>query len=104
MEKIYMDSEYSKKPKKQSFMKKLFNDKGSMFALVVVAFVGILGLMVFGLGQISFAADLTGQLPEKFNSKQGDENVMRLLGETKTGEAGVLPILGFYTDGDIPIF
>ena len=104
MEKIYMDSEYSKKPKKQSFMKKLFNDKGSMFALVVVAFVGVLGLMVFGLGQISFAADLTGQLPEKFNSKQGDENVMRLLGETKTGEAGVLPILGFYTDGDIPIF
>lgn len=104
MEKIYMDSEYSKKPKKQSFMKKLFNDKGSMFALVVVAFVGILGLMVFGLGQISFAADLTGQLPEKFNSKQGDENVMRLLGETKAGEAGVLPILGFYTDGDIPIF
>ena len=104
MEKIYMDSEYSKKPKKQSFMKNLFNDKGSMFALVVVAFVGIVGLMVFGLGQISFAADLTGQLPEKFTSKQGDENVMRLLGETKTGEAGVLPILGFYTDGDIPIF
>ena len=104
MEKIYMDSEYSKKPKKQSFMKNLFNDKGSMFALVVVAFVGIVGLMVFGLGQISFAADLTGQLPEKFTSKQGDENVMRLLGETKTGEAGVLPILGCYTDGDIPIF
>lgn len=104
MEKIYMDSEYSKKQKKQSFMKNLFNDKGSMFALVVVAFVGIVGLMVFGLGQISFAADLTGQLPEKFTSKQGDENVMRLLGETKTGEAGVLPILGFYTDGDIPIF
>ena len=104
MEKIYMDSEYSKKPKKQSFMKNLFNDKGSMLALVVVAFVGIVGLMVFGLGQISFAADLTGQLPEKFTSKQGDENVMRLLGETKTGEAGVLPILGFYTDGDIPIF
>lgn len=104
MEKIYMDSENNKKPKKQSFMKKLFNDKGSMLALVVIAFVGIVGLMVFGLNQISFAADLTGQLPEKFTSKQGDENVMRLLGETRGGEAGVLPVLGFYTDTDIPIF
>lgn len=103
MEKIYMDSE-NKKPKKQSFLKKLFNDKGSMTALVVVAFVGIIGLMVFGLNQISFAANLTGQLPEKFTSKQGDENVMRLLGETRSGEDGILPILGFYTDGDIPIF
>lgn len=98
-----MDSE-GKSPKKQSFFKKLLNDRGSMTALVVVAFVGIIGLMVFGLNQISFAADLTGQLPEKFTSKQGDENVMRLLGETRAGQDGVLPILGFYTDTDIPIF
>lgn len=103
MEKIYMDSG-DKSPKKQSFIKKLLNDKGSMTALVVIAFVGIVGLMVFGLNQISFAADLTGQLPEKFTSKQGDENVMRLLGETRSGQDGVLPILGFYTDTDIPIF
>lgn len=103
MEKIYMDSG-DKSPKKQSFFKKLLNDKGSMTALVVIAFVGIVGLMVFGLNQISFAADLTGQLPEKFTSKQGDENVMRLLGETRSGQDGVLPILGFYTDTDIPIF
>ena len=103
MEKIYMDSE-NRAPKKQSFFKKLMNDRGSMTALVVIAFVGIIGLMVFGLNQISFAADPAGQLPEKFTSKQGDENVMRLIGETKTGVDGVLPILGFYTDGDIPIF
>lgn len=103
MEKIYMDSD-GKSPKKQSFFKRLLNDKGSMTALVVIAFVGIVGLMVFGLNQISFAADLTGQLPEKFTSKQGDENVMRLLGETRSGQDGVLPILGFYTDTDIPIF
>ena len=103
MEKIYMDSN-DRAPKKQSFFKKLLNDKGSMTALVVIAFVGIIGLMVFGLNQISFAADLTGQLPAKFTSKQGDENVMRLLGETRAGQDGVLPILGFYTDTDIPIF
>lgn len=103
MEKIYMDSN-DRGPKKRSFFKKLLNDKGSMTALVVIAFVGIIGLMVFGLNQISFAADLTGQLPAKFTSKQGDENVMRLLGETRAGQAGVLPILGFYTDADIPIF
>ena len=40
MEKIYMDSG-DKSPKKQSFIKKLLNDKGSMTALVVIAFVGI---------------------------------------------------------------
>lgn len=103
MEKIYMDSN-DRGPKKQSFFKKLLNDKGSMTALVVIAFVGIIGLMVFGLNQISFAADFTGRLPAKFTSKQGDENVMRLLGETRAGQDGVLPILGFYTDTDIPIF
>ena len=116
MEKIYMDSK-GKKPKKQTFLKQLFNDKGSMVALVIVAFVGVLGLMVFGLNQISFAANTTGQLPNSFVSKQGDENVMRLIGTAgymdngtfKTTDPdkiqqGVLPILGFYTDGDIPIF
>ena len=36
-----MDSE-SKSPKKQSLLKRLLNDKGSMSALVVVAFVGII--------------------------------------------------------------
>ena len=125
MEKIYMDSN-GKQPKKQTFLKQLFNDKGSMVALVIVAFVGVLGLMVFGLNQISFAANTTGQLPNSFVSKQGDENVMRLIGtagyleeETKANgekvnvfkttdsdkiKQGVLPILGFYTDDDIPIF
>lgn len=116
MEKIYMDSK-GKQPKKQTFLNQLFNDKGSMVALVIVAFVGVLGLMVFGLNQISFAANTAGQLPNSFVSKQGDENVMRLIGTAgymdngtfKTTDPdkiqqGVLPVLGFYTDGDIPIF
>lgn len=116
MEKIYMDSK-EKKTKKQTFFKQLFNDRGSMIALVVVAFVGVLGLMVFGLNQISFAANTTAALPDTFVSKQGDENVMRLIGTAgymegevfKTTDPdkvkqGILPILGFYTDGDIPIF
>ena len=115
MEKIYMDSN-GKQPKKQTFLKQLFNDKGSMVALVIVAFVGVLGLMVFGLNQISFAANTAGQLPNSFVSKQGDENVMRLIGTAgymdngtfKTTDPdkiqqGVLPVLGFYTDGDITI-
>ena len=103
MEKIYMDSE-SKSPKKQSFFKKLLDDKGSMTALVVIAFVGIIGLMVFGLNQISFAIDPPAALPEKFISAQGDESVSRLTGSTTDGVAGILPILGFYTKEGIPIF
>lgn len=102
MEKIYMDSE--NKNKKKSFFKKFFNDKGSMTVIIVVAIIGIVSLVAFGFNQISFAADLTGTLPESFVSKQGDENVMRLLGETRDGTAGVLPILGFYTEDDIPVF
>lgn len=104
MEKIYMDSE-CKRPKKQSLLKRLLNDRGSMTALVVVAFVGIIGLMVFGLNQISFAVDPTAQLPEKFISAQGDETVSRLTGSTSEGVDGILPILGFYTkDEGIPIY
>lgn len=99
-----MDSE-SKSPKKQSLLKRLLNDKGSMTALVVVAFVGIIGLMVFGLNQISFAIDPTAALPEKFISAQGDETVSRLTGSTTEGVDGILPILGFYTkDEGIPVF
>lgn len=107
MEKIYMNSD-NNKPRKQSFLKKLFNDRGSMVAMVVIAFVGIIGLLVFGLNQISFAADATAEgLPSSFISKQGEENVMKLIGETKDGHDGVLPILGFYANYDnktIPIF
>lgn len=102
MEKIYMESE-NKRQRKQSFFKRLFNDRGSMSALIVLAVVGVIGLMVFGLNQISYATDQTQQLPESFVSAQGDDSV-RLIGETKEGVAGVLPIYGFYTDGGIPIF
>ena len=99
-----MDSE-NRSPKKQSLLKRLLNDKGSMTALVVVAFVGIIGLMVFGLNQISFAVDPTAQLPAKFVSAQGDETVSRLTGSTIDGVDGILPILGFYTKEEgIPIY
>ena len=103
MEKIYMDSD-SKSSKKQSFIKKLLNDRGSMTALVVIAFVGIIGLMVFGLNQISFAADTNQGLGESFISAQGEETMMKLIGETNDGKDGILPILGFYTKDGIPIF
>lgn len=104
MEKIYMDSE-ERKPKKQSFLKKIMNDRGSMTALVVIAFVGIVGLMVFGLNQISFAADTNNGLGESFVSAQGDETMMKVTGETIEGVDGILPILGFYTKEDnTPIF
>lgn len=102
MEKIYMESDNKKQ--KKSFFKNFFNDKGSMVVTVCVAVIVIMGLVAFGFNQISYAVDLNSTLPETFVSKQGDENVMRLIGETRSGVAGVLPILGFYTEDDIPIF
>lgn len=103
MEKIYDVS--PKNIKKTSFFSRLFNDKGSMFVLIIVAFVGIVGLMVFGFNQISYAASETdAQLPDTFISAQGDSTMNRLIGETTTGVDGILPILGFYTDDGTPIF
>ena len=106
MEKIYMDS--NKKENKQSFFKKFFNDRGSMVAMLVIAIVGIVGLMAFGFNQISFAADLTGSaLPDSFVSGQG-ESTQRIYGESSSLEESILPVLGFYAiledDSRVPIF
>lgn len=110
MEKIYMDG--NKKNKKQSFFQKLFNDKGSMTATIVVAIVGIFGLVAFGFSQISFAVEevnLTGSaLPESFTSSQGEPSVTQLRGTTYDGVDGILPIIGFYAqladNSTIPVF
>lgn len=56
MEKIYEQNG----KKKQSFFQQIFNDKGSMVAVVVVAIVAVVGLVAFGFNQISYAADETG--------------------------------------------
>lgn len=107
MEKIYMNS--NQKNKKQNLFQKLFNDKGSMIATIVVAIVGIFGLVAFGFNQISFAAlDKTGSaLPDSFTSGQG-ESTTRIYGESSTSQGSILPILGFHAvldDGSrIPIF
>lgn len=96
MEKIYTTSETKKT--KQTFFSKFFNDKGSMVATIIVAIVGIAGLVAFGFNQISFAApDLTGSaLPPSFISGQG-EGTTRVYGETNNKTDGsVLPILGFH--------
>ena len=107
MEKIYMDD--GKNQKKQSFFKKFFNDKGSMGATIVVAIVGIVGLVAFGFNQISFAADAVSGLPSTFVSGEG-EGTTRTYGESSaySGEA-ISPILGFYAivddDGTkVPMF
>lgn len=76
MEKIYEE----KGKKKQSFFQQLFNDKGSMVAVIVVAVVAVVGLIAFGFNQISFAADEidgTGSLEEKYVSAYGrDTNLV----------------------------
>ena len=75
MEKIYMDS--GKEQKKESFLKKLFNDKGSMTAIIVVAVVGIVSLMVFGFNQISYAAEVETTTNEvTFVSEQVDDEII----------------------------
>ena len=100
MEKIYMENE--KKSKKKSFFNKFFNDKGSMTAFVVVAFVGVLSLMVFGFRQISFAAGETSTLPDSFTA-DADAFSNRLIGENSN-----LAIVAFFytkTDGtNEPVF
>lgn len=109
MEKIYMNDD--RKKKKQTFFKKFFNDKGSMVATIIVAIVGIAGLVAFGFNQISFAAgDKTGaSLPDEFVTGQG-ENTTRIYGESSSsGEGSILPVLGFHgiidDDGTrIPVF
>lgn len=103
-----MDS--NTKKKKQTFLQKFFNDKGSMVAITLVAIVGIAGLVAFGFNQISFAApDKTGaSLPPSFTSGQGVTET-RIYGETNNiADGSVLPVLGFHgileDDTRIPIF
>lgn len=96
MEKIYTTSEA--KRKKQTFFNKFFNDRGSMVATIIVAIVGIAGLVAFGFNQISFAApDLTGSsLPDSFVSGEG-ESTRKAYGEASSmGEGSILPVLGFH--------
>ena len=78
-----------------------------MTALVVIAFVGIIGLMVFGLNQISFAAGESGKI-ESFTSAQG-ENEIKIIGNVKGGgEGDGFSVLGFYgkmSEGaDFPVY
>ena len=101
MEKIYMENE--KKSKKPSFFKKLFNDKGSMVAIIVVSLVCVVGLVIFGFSQISFAAgELEGTLPDSFVSSDGGFG--RLVGETSDGKS-IMSYYGHYTKTEkIPFF
>lgn len=108
MEKIYMEN--STRKKKQTFLQKFFNDKGSMVAITLIAIIGIAGLVAFGFNQISFAApDKTGAaLPLSFISGQGVTET-RIYGETNNvSDGSVLPVLGFHgilEDGTrIPVF
>lgn len=108
MEKIYMNN--GKKKQKQSFFKKLFNDKGSMVATIVVAIVGIFGLVAFGFNQISFAAgeNKTGSaLPDTFVSTQGDE-LNKVIGESSAYPTErILRYVGFFGDSSgtkVPVF
>ena len=100
MEKIYMNDN---KNNKQSFFKKFFNDKGSMLALVVIAVVGIFGLVAFGFNQISFAADdetISG-LGDSFTSSQ---DAIMTIGETADATPGRFQVLGFKSADGIPVF
>lgn len=101
MEKIYMDS--GKEPKKESFLKKLFNDKGSMTAIIVVAVVGIVSLMVFGFNQISYAAEETQAtgMPESFTAEQ----TQLIFGEKLAGDGNNVGFsLLLDNIGDVPLF
>lgn len=105
MEKIYMENE--KKSKKPSFFKKLFNDKGSMVAIIVVSLVCVVGLVIFGFSQISFAAgELEGTLPSSFVSTDGSSvsGFFALYGSTASGQR-VMPYYGHFTETEkIPFF
>ncbi len=106
MEKIYIDE---KKKKKQTFFGKLFNNKGPVVMTIIVAIVGIAGLVAFGFNQISFAApDKSGAaLPPIFEAGQG-ESTTRAYGESSTVTGSILPVLGFHgilENGDrVPVF
>lgn len=106
MEKIYMNN--GKKNQKQSFFKKLFNDKGSMVATIVVAIVGIFGLVAFGFNQISFAAgeNKTGSaLPDTFVAAQGDKTANEVIGRASNGNVSYLGFFGEDGSGTrIPVF
>ena len=105
MEKIYTYSS-NKKQKKQSFLKKFFNDKGSMTLFVVLAVVGIVGLTIFGFNQISFAAETTSTLPTTFVSKQGNDKINGVAANADGSTTVVMPFYGFYADDPtgIPVY
>ncbi len=97
------------KNQKQSFFKKFFNDKGAMLAAIVVAIVGIVGLVSIGFDQISFAADYA-TMPEvdKFKSAMGTQKVSGYASSIQSGQ-NRYNFLGFYAITDdagtrMPIF
>ena len=71
--------------KSKSFIKKLFSNDGSVIASFVIALVGIVSLIAFGFGQISFAIpDVESNLPDTFKTKEFNSNTDILMSDVWT--------------------
>lgn len=97
MEKIYVDSS---DVKRTSFFRRFFNDKGSMISTIVVAFVAVIGLVVFGVNQISYAIpnvdeSLVSTISEKGEISGSFVDVNGVVND-------VLPFSGYYMTNGMP--
>lgn len=90
----------SSEDKEWSFFKKFFNDKGSMISVIVVAVVFTIGLIGFGINQISFAAEEQGvnALGETVSKREIVGAIFEVNGNVI--KDNIMPFSGFYTISD----
>ena len=98
MEKIYVES---KSGKELSFFGRIFNDKGSMISTIIVSSVLIVGLVVFGVSQISYAMPTTEESLISTISNKGEISggYVDLYGNYYD----VLPFSGYYMTNGMPV-